>query len=194
MRIFLFGGWLVFLGLVLSTGSGVADEIRDEGARLGKTCAGCHGTAGASPGRLIPIIGGQVAPFVEKAMLGYRAGSRPGSVMRNIAKGYDEPGIRAMAVWFAAQPWVKTPHAATEGADAALSGGCQGCHGATGEGRAMFPRLAGQAPEYLLVALREYRDGTRAAPMMKLVGDYADADLEKLARYYSALPWKGGWR
>ena len=32
-----------------------------EGFRLSQTCAGCHGTAGASPGTTIPIIGGQDA-------------------------------------------------------------------------------------------------------------------------------------
>lgn len=186
-------GSMLMLLILLSGPTGLALAAvapLEEGERLGKTCAGCHGTAGASPGELIPIIGGQLDPYLLKALSGFKAQERPGSVMLNIAKGYDDAGLQAMSLWFSAQPWVNSPHAA--GAEAVEAGaglvkGCAGCHGGSGKGQAMFPRLAGQAPEYLLRSLHEYRDGQRTAPEMALVKNLPAADLETMALYYSAL-------
>jgi len=180
---------LVLLAVLAVPALGSATEI-EEGARLGKTCAGCHGTAGASPGQLIPVIGGQVEPYLLKALAGFRNQERPGTVMLNIAKGYDEAGLKAMALWFSTLPWEDSPHSAGAEAieaGAALVKGCTGCHGASGHGMAMFPRLAGQAPEYLLQALEEYREGKRAAAEMTMVRTIPEADLTKIALYYSAL-------
>jgi cytochrome c553 len=65
---------------------------------------------------------------------------------------------------------------------------CAACHGETG--RATMPgapNLAGQSLDYLRSALKQYRDGRRDAPIMRAaIGPVSAADLDALARWYSA--------
>ena len=62
---------------------------------LALSCASCHGTNGANPG-LIPRIQGRSAEYIEKAMLQFKAGERPATVMNRIAKGYTDEEIRLL--------------------------------------------------------------------------------------------------
>jgi cytochrome c553 len=49
------------------------------------------------------------------------------------------------------------------------------------------PNLAGQNLDYLRQALKQYRDGRRAAPVMRAaIGPLSAAELDALARWYSA--------
>ena len=65
---------------------------------------------------------------------------------------------------------------------------CAACHGETGHATLPgAPNLAGQSLEYLRSALAQYRDGHRDAPVMRAaIGPVSDADLDALARWYSA--------
>ena len=180
----------VIVALVFGLGTGsvfAADQAVAEGARLSRTCAGCHGTDGASPGKLIPIIGGQLEPYLLKTMVEFAADQRPGSAMLNLAKGYSAEEQQQIAAYFATQPWVNTPHATSAAAEADLVKSCRGCHGSSGEGKGSFPRLAGQHPAYLYQALMEYKRGERSAGTMKLVTRYDDAILRQMADHYSSL-------
>lgn len=180
---------LVILFVLTFTGSSVlaANDAAVEGARLGKTCAGCHGTAGASPGKMIPVIGGQIEKYIQTALKEFAADKRPGDVMRNLSKGYTTQEQTQIAAYMAAQTWVNTPHAVPSSADASLVKSCKGCHGSKGEGRGSMPRLAGQHPDYLYQALMEYKQGERTSGMMKLVRKMDDATLKQMADYYSSL-------
>lgn len=66
---------------------------------------------------------------------------------------------------------------------------CFGCHGK--EGRASmktYPNLAGQTAEYLEIALKGYRDGTRTDPiMMPMAKILSDADIINIAAYFARL-------
>lgn len=49
------------------------------------------------------------------------------------------------------------------------------------------PNLAGQRLDYLREALKQYRDGRRNVPVMRAaIGSVNDAELDALARWYSA--------
>ena len=49
------------------------------------------------------------------------------------------------------------------------------------------PNLAGQRLDYLRNALKQYRDGRRDVAVMKAaIGPVSDAELDALARWYSA--------
>jgi cytochrome c553 len=49
------------------------------------------------------------------------------------------------------------------------------------------PHLAGQRLDYLRDALKQYRDGRRNVPVMRAaIGPVSDAELDALARWYSA--------
>jgi len=65
---------------------------------------------------------------------------------------------------------------------------CAACHGETGIAQMPgAPNLAGQRLDYLRNALAQYRDGRRnVATMRAAIGPVSDAELDALARWYSA--------
>jgi sulfide dehydrogenase cytochrome subunit len=69
---------------------------------MSNACAGCHGTYGHSVGDAPTIAGLSKHVFIQ-AMLDYRSGARPSSVMDRIAKGYTEADFVAMAEFFQAR-------------------------------------------------------------------------------------------
>lgn len=64
-------------------------------------CSGCHPVNGADP--LLPRLAGRKAGDIVAAMKAFRSGSRPGTVMNHIAKGFTEDEIAVIAAWYAAQ-------------------------------------------------------------------------------------------
>lgn len=164
----------------------------EEGFRVSQTCAGCHGTDGAAPGHTIPIIGGQDAAYLAKAMRAYQSGGRSYYVMKIIAAGFEDSQIEAIASWFAARPWVATATAhdaakAEAGAELA-EGFCSACHGLEGEGTEVAPRLAGQPVDYLILAAEAYRSGERSDEIAsEALGVFGEDEIEAAAHYYASL-------
>lgn len=169
----------------------MAEYQEDEGRRMSKVCAGCHGTNGESPGELIPILGGQNAEFIAASLEGFKNKSRSGEMMQKLSKAYSEKEMLIVGTFFAKQKWVNSPY--TAAAMKAASGkklieNCVDCHGNMGEGMDGNPRISGQSPAYLLHALMEYKNGQRGETDMDgLLDDYSAADLEALAAYYANL-------
>lgn len=68
---------------------------------------------------------------------------------------------------------------------------CQGCHGIDGWRTAFpevysVPKIAGQNAAYLILALKEYRDGNRTHPSMRAIAaGLTDQDMANLAAYYA---------
>ena len=72
---------------------------------------------------------------------------------------------------------------------------CAACHGADGNKTLdnTYPKLAGQYPDYLLKALKDYKSGKRAnAVMAGQVQALSDADMANLAVYFGSLPGQMG--
>jgi cytochrome c553 len=67
---------------------------------------------------------------------------------------------------------------------------CAACHGADGNSPSPdFPKLAGQHPDYLAKALRDYRSGARKNPIMQgFAAALTTDDIANLAAYYSTQP------
>lgn len=67
---------------------------------------------------------------------------------------------------------------------------CINCHGLDGRGTSpLIPHLAGQKPEYLQLALREYRSGERPhAALQQLFAELPETDLNNVAAFYASLP------
>ncbi len=67
---------------------------------------------------------------------------------------------------------------------------CQGCHGVPDWKTAFpevysVPKLGGQKPAYIVVALKAYRKGERDhATMRAIAADLTDQDMEDIAAYY----------
>ena len=65
---------------------------------------------------------------------------------------------------------------------------CVACHGADGNSAAAeFPRLAGQQADYLVKALKDYKNGLRKNPIMApQAAGLSVRDMEDLAAFYSS--------
>jgi cytochrome c553 len=74
-----------------------------------------------------------------------------------------------------------------------LSYTCLGCHGVEGYKNAYpnysVPELEGQHPDYLSVALHEYRDGDRShLTMHSQASDLSDQDIADIVAYFAGKP------
>ena len=70
---------------------------------LAATCANCHGTEGrAVDGTSIPGLAGMPAVYMAEQMKTFKAGTRPATVMHQLAKGYSDAQIDRIAAYFAA--------------------------------------------------------------------------------------------
>lgn len=67
---------------------------------------------------------------------------------------------------------------------------CAACHGADGNKTLddSYPKLAGQYPDYMLKALKEYKSGKRSNAVMAAQAQaLSDADMANLVLYYGSL-------
>jgi len=65
-------------------------------------CAACHGTNGqAQPGGE-PLAGVNKDDMLKK-LLDFKSGAKPATIMHQLAKGYTDEQLAAIAGWFAAQ-------------------------------------------------------------------------------------------
>lgn len=87
--------------LATATGSAAADDP-NLARNLAATCANCHGTNGVSEGGTDSLAGVRMDVLARK-MKEYKAGTKPGTVMPQLAKGFTDPQIELIAGWFAAQ-------------------------------------------------------------------------------------------
>lgn len=67
---------------------------------------------------------------------------------------------------------------------------CAACHNINGVSTvADYPKLAGQYPDYLAKALRDYRSGARKnAIMAGFAQPLTDAEIQNIAAYFAAQP------
>ena len=65
---------------------------------------------------------------------------------------------------------------------------CVSCHGAKGEGVPPNPALAGKTEADQVKALKDYKSGARANPVMSgMAATLSDQDMENVAAYFSSL-------
>jgi cytochrome c553 len=78
----------------------------------------------------------------------------------------------------------------TENAKKKVTEVCQACHGMDGNSPIPEnPKLAGQHPDYLAKALRDYKSGARKNPVMgAMASTLTDKDIADLAAYFAAQP------
>ena len=65
---------------------------------------------------------------------------------------------------------------------------CAACHGPDGNSTSsMFPKLAGQHPDYLFQALKAYKSGKRKNAIMNgQAASLSEADMADLAEYFGS--------
>jgi cytochrome c553 len=78
-------------------------QAQENGRNLAAGCAICHGTGGKAVTQNVIPLAGLPRDHIASQMRAFRDGARPATVMHQIAKGYTDPQIDAMATWFASQ-------------------------------------------------------------------------------------------
>jgi sulfide dehydrogenase cytochrome subunit len=182
------------LGGALAAAPAVAGP--SHGEMLGTGCTGCHGPDGVSTGNGIPSIAGLDKFYLARAMVQFKNAERPSTIMGRIATGYTDTELRQMAKYFgdlAWSGWQGTPDAAAlDEARRIHDEVCAECHEQEGrhQDREM-PRIAGQCPDYLFLALLQYRDPQdkekppQPDKMLQALQPLSDEQLLALSRYYA---------
>ena len=181
-----------FAAALVLAGAAQAEGDVARGAKLGYTCLGCHGIEGyrnAYPSFRVPKLGGQKTAYLVAALQGYRDGTRTHTTMNAQARSLTDQDIEDVSAYFATLGTETVLAGGTQGASFEAAATCAACHGQNGISMSpMWPTLAGQHEDYLVHALKQYRDGGRKNPvMMPLAAALTDTDIKLLAEYFSDL-------
>jgi len=93
---------LTALAAALGWACASAQEADAAARGLAATCAGCHGTGGISAGGTATLAG-MPKDAIARTLRAYKSGALEGTVMPQLAKGYTDAQIDALAAWFASQ-------------------------------------------------------------------------------------------
>jgi cytochrome c553 len=93
-----------FLTAAALAAAGATPAQAQQTRYLAANCANCHGTDGRSAGGGgMPGLAGLSATYFVEQMRAFRDGKRPATIMHQIAKGYSDEQIAALAGYFATQ-------------------------------------------------------------------------------------------
>jgi cytochrome c553 len=170
-----------------------------EGKRLADTsCAACHGESGISSIETVPHLAGQRSAYLYLELKAYQSGARGDSTMNDAVKFLSDDALVKVAAYFASldpMPQLAAAVAAKAApakpdpvqAGKAAAAACGGCHGEAGISKTPgMPSLVGLDPNYLVAAMKAYKDGGRKNDMMKtLLAAVPEADMSNIALYYA---------
>ena len=160
-------------------------------ARL-PACLACHGENGQSQLPEVPSLGAQQPFYTTVQLLMFRDKLRVTEPMNEMAKGLTDADIQKAAETIAKLP---PPPPVADTADAARmehgrtladQNRCNVCHQPKFQGADAVPRIGGQREDYLLKALRGYKDNSRHgydAQMSEVVYGMKDEDFVDLAYF-----------
>ncbi len=147
------------------------------------SCGKCHGAGGVSHQPLVPSLAAQDPVYLVRASKAYHNQERTGDTKMPVKsdKQYDN-----IAAYYATQPMAASVEEKLSGQEMAEK--CDRCHNPpSGQRKLNIPSLRGQSHDYLVKAMKEYRDADRDNSMMhKMSASYSDEMIEALATYYAA--------
>jgi cytochrome c553 len=183
------------VAVLLSVATSMTVCAQSLDARL-PTCFACHGENGQSQLPEVPSLGSQPAPYSLIQLVMFRDTLRVSEPMNEMAKGLSDDDLRKAADVISRlpppAPVADTPDAPRMDKARVLAEQyrCNFCHQSNFQGEQNVPRLAGQREDYLLKALRGYKDNSRRgydAAMSDVVYAMKDADFVELAYFLARL-------
>lgn len=197
---------ILALAVASVTLSATAQETKGNAqAGAGKVamCLGCHSIPGYQASfpevYKVPKISGQSSRYLEVALEAYKKADRRHPTMRGIADSLTEQDIADVAAFYAAQGKTTVAKAHDPSPEVAVliqKGACFSCHG---DGFAKpidpaYPKVAGQYPDYVFVALKAYQhDATKGVVgrnngvMGGIAKQFTLQELKLLAGYIGSL-------
>ncbi len=163
-------------------------------AMLSNTCAGCHGTNGASGGPATPTIAGLEEEYFVDVMNQFKSGERYSTIMGRIAKGYTDDEIKAMAGHFSKMEFKPALNQTARSATGAKLHDeyCEKCHedgGTDPEGIV----LAGQWVPYINWTMWDFANGVSkiADKKMKkkfdaMIAEHGKKSITELVAFYGS--------
>ena len=155
-------------------------------------CLACHGDAGQSETPEIPSLGGQPAPYLLIQLYLFREKQRVVEIMNDMTKDFTDDDLRAFSDFISKLP---PPKPSADAGDAShmqrasaliTQHRCNNCHNLDLSGRENIPRIADQREDYLVKALRDYKDNTRHGydgVMAEVLAPITDVQILDLAYY-----------
>jgi len=159
-------------------------------------CLACHGENGQSQLPEVPSLGAQPVFYTLVELVMFRDRLRVTEPMNEMTKGLSDEDLRSVADAVSKlpppPPVADSPESARMDKGRALAGQhrCNFCHQANFQGVENVPRLAGQREDYLLKALRGYKDNTRRgydAQMSEVVYSMKDEEFADLAYFLARV-------
>ncbi|WP_338725898.1 c-type cytochrome [Shewanella baltica] len=200
------------IGLTLCSGYAAASvapsgkqlmEIIPQPAQL---CVSCHGVEGQGVEPLGPRLAGLSKQYISTQLQHFQAGVRQNTTMMPMAMTLQGDGIEQVANYFSAKPAneVKpvirgeqvvfnddTARLAYQGDWSRGLPACVTCHGPSGLGGGLFPRLAGQQASYIKTQLLAWQSGMRKGDVDGMMANVANkltaAEVDALANYFANL-------
>ena len=157
------------------------------GEPLTAVCGGCHGSHGVSTDAATPNLAGQDPQYLVHAIKSYRK-TRRHEGMEAYVGDLSQQDIENIAAFYAVQR--SRPAERGQTLVQELIGKCDRCHAANVENATMaVPRIRGQDKDYLIMALRAYRDDRRESSMMHNMSlPYSDSIIESVSSFYASQP------
>jgi|SRR5262245_42199665 len=160
------------------------------------TCLACHGESGTSQEPETPSLGAQHAFYATVQLFMFRDKLRVSERMNETTKGLTNGDLQRAADIISKLPPPKPvsdspdPARMERGRALGQQHRCNFCHQSNYAGQENVPRLAGQREDYLLKALRGYKDNSRYAydaQMSEVVYPLKDEDFGDLAYFLARL-------
>ncbi|HEY2528536.1 MAG TPA: c-type cytochrome [Xanthobacteraceae bacterium] len=159
-------------------------------------CLACHGENGQSQTADVPSLGGQQAFYVTVQLLMFRERMRVAAPMNDMTKGLSDDDLRGFADIISKLP---PPRPAADPVDGGRieraralveQNRCNVCHTSTFVGQDNVPHIADQREDYMVKALRGYKDNSRHgydATMAEVMQPITDDQILDLAYYIARV-------
>jgi cytochrome c553 len=152
-------------------------------------CGGCHGSHGVSTDAATPSLASEDPQYLTQAIKAYRT-TRKHALMARLVANLSDQDIDNIVAFYTTQK--SRPAENGETLLKEITDKCNRCHAGDINNPALaIPIINGQDKDYLVLALRAYRDGKRGNSLMHNMSvPYADSIIESIASYYASLPAK----